>query len=584
MPVTHDMILHFDQMKSFYAGLAAGKAYPRWEEDTNRGFGAPTTSYYPPGVYYLTSALYALVRDWMWTLLLALFLMMAASGLAVYIYARRFMSVGPAILTMTAYVFLPYHTWDQYQRGAIAELLGFAFMPLMLMFAERLFTDKTRSAKTSPQSVEGEEDHDVLIGRDLDSRRHLNTAGLAMTLGAFLWCHPPTAYQFVLSFIFFAALWAWMLKDWKGLLRVGIGIVLGLALSAAYLYPAFVEQHLIHREFISNTWPYDSTYIFAGDSGYDLVEFMWMFNFAAVIGGAGILLFVEPDSVKPWKGLRQRIWLLLVVGCFASFMMTKASHPLSRLIPKIDIGVFAWRMLGITTLVAALIAGACAQAARNFSRQQQRPGRNSLASLASVAIVGGAILVAARIVLSIYGAPGFVTAEEHVNLAMMPSAGPVEPLELPRVERAQLASGQGNVEVETWEPEHRVLKVELNAPDQLLIRTFDFPGWVAAVDGERAAITGGKALRVERAASEQSLIRAATFRGGTPIVDGKPGRIISSEPLGDIVIDLSPGVHRVSLDFVDTPPRRLGAIVTSAAFLLIIGLALVFRLIGLRPK
>ncbi|HEX8185092.1 MAG TPA: hypothetical protein VF747_10085, partial [Blastocatellia bacterium] len=48
MPVTHDMFLHYDQMRSFYKGLEAGKLYPRWEEDTNRGFGAPTSSYYPP--------------------------------------------------------------------------------------------------------------------------------------------------------------------------------------------------------------------------------------------------------------------------------------------------------------------------------------------------------------------------------------------------------------------------------------------------------------------------------------------------------------------------------------------------------
>ena len=56
MPVTHDMFLQYDQMRSFYNGLAAGEIYPRWEEDTNRGFGAATTIYYPPGVYYLTSA------------------------------------------------------------------------------------------------------------------------------------------------------------------------------------------------------------------------------------------------------------------------------------------------------------------------------------------------------------------------------------------------------------------------------------------------------------------------------------------------------------------------------------------------
>ena len=31
MPNTHDMFLHYDQMRSFYNGLAAGEIYPRWE-------------------------------------------------------------------------------------------------------------------------------------------------------------------------------------------------------------------------------------------------------------------------------------------------------------------------------------------------------------------------------------------------------------------------------------------------------------------------------------------------------------------------------------------------------------------------
>ena len=109
MPTTHDMFLHYDQMKSFYNGLAAGEIYPRWEEDTNRGFGAPTTSYYPPGVYYLTSAFYAITKDWLRALLGAHLVMMIAAAAAMYIYARQSMGRGAAIAAMAAYIFLPYH-------------------------------------------------------------------------------------------------------------------------------------------------------------------------------------------------------------------------------------------------------------------------------------------------------------------------------------------------------------------------------------------------------------------------------------------------------------------------------------------
>src|SRR3954447_19125536 len=63
MPTTDDMFLHFDEMRSFYGGLASGEMYPGWEAETNRGFGAATPSFYLPGVYYLTAACFALTHD-----------------------------------------------------------------------------------------------------------------------------------------------------------------------------------------------------------------------------------------------------------------------------------------------------------------------------------------------------------------------------------------------------------------------------------------------------------------------------------------------------------------------------------------
>jgi hypothetical protein len=572
MPVTHDMILHFDQMKSFYTGLASGEVYPRWEEDTNRGFGAPTTSYYPPGVYYLTSALYAIARDWMTALLIAHLVMMIGAATAIYFYAGQLMSRGAAIAAMVAYIFLPYHVIDQYQRGAIAELLGFVFMPLMLLFAERLLTDRS-FAKYGGREPVGQADAVALVPKShTRSRALFNVAGLAVTFGAFLWSHPPTAYQFMIVFGLFVALFVWMQRSWKGLVFIACAITLGLALSAAYVYPAFVEQDLIRREFVSNTWPYHRTYVFASAVPYNPIDFAWIFNTVAILIGAVTLLAMERRFVESTPGLRRRVWLWVIVGCFASFMMTKASYPLGRLIPKIDTGVFAWRMLAITTLVAALLAGACTQAALNALAQPERVRSNSFSSLASLIIVGGALFTVAILWPPIYRTPVFSSAEEHVNVPMMPITAPREPLDLPRVERAELARGEGRVEVERWDPEHRELTVELSAPDKLLIRTFSFPGWSAIVDGEPARIATGEALRVDLGDSEEALIRAATFRGGTPIVGSKSGTIVGSEPLGDIVIELPTGPHRVTLNYLDTAPRRAGAIITVCAFFLTLGL------------
>ena len=196
----------------------------------------------------------------------------------------------------------------------------------------------------------------------------LSVVALAVTVGAFLWSHPPTAYRFMMAFGLFLVLFVWKHQSWKRLPYVACAITLGLGLSAAYVYPAYVEQDLIRREFVSNTWPYHSTYVFSSSVPYNVIDFSWIFNTVAILLGAVVLLALERQFVERTPGLRRRVLLWVIVGCVATFMMTSLSYPLGRLIPKIDIGVFAWRMLAITTLVAALLAGACTQAALSAVR------------------------------------------------------------------------------------------------------------------------------------------------------------------------------------------------------------------------
>jgi 6-pyruvoyl-tetrahydropterin synthase-like protein len=523
MPTTHDMFLHYDQMRSFYNGLAAGEIYPRWEEETNRGFGAPTTSYYPPGVYYLTSAFYAVTGDWLRALLDAHLVMMIAAAAALYIYARKVMGRAAALAAMAAYIFLPYHVTDQYQRGAIAELLVFVWMPLMLLFGERLM-------KAPSLASEG--------------RFFLNIAGLAASYGAFLWSHPPTAYQFTLAFALYVLLLGIIRREWKGFIAVGIAMLLGIGLAAVYLLPAAAEQDLIHREYIAETWPYHKTYVFVHDlynadvhrGFFNLIDWIWITSTAVIIGAAIIFLWLKRQSLSA-ASLRLRVLLWIVVGGVASFMMTRASMPIGTLIPKIDIGVFTWRMLAISTLVVALITGALAQAAVEAAARRTRFDRLLFASLATlIVLVMGAGFSVAAVARPMLESDVFEPEVEHLNWATIPSTAPSDPTDLPDdVSHAELATeDNGEVIVEEWKPQHRVIRANLIDDDDLWVRTFDFPGWTATVDGQQVPIK-------------------------------------RSEELGDMEIALPAGSHRITLDFLDTPVRRTFKTVTlSSAGLLIV--------------
>ena len=523
MPTTHDMFLHYDQMRSFYKGLAAGEIYPRWEEETNRGFGAPTTSYYPPGVYYLTSVFYAVTRDWVRALLDAHLVMMIAAAAAIYFYARQEMRQSAAIVAMTAYIFLPYHLIDQYQRGAIAELLGFIWMPLILLFGERLM--KMPAAETASNH---------------SGRRPLllSVVGLAATYAAFLWSHPPTAYQFMLAFGLYVVVLSVIRREWKGLLSVGAAVLIAVGLSAVYLVSAALEQNLIRHEYISETWPYHKTYVFVHDlfnyefhrSFFHAIDLMWITG-TLIIVVSGIILVMKRRALNLSSSLRQRIALWLILGAATSFMMTRASMPLGKLIPKIDIGVFTWRMLSITTLVIALLAGAFAQAAVTAARENRRSERLLFGSFAGCIVVGAFLFSAVWVVGPIAGYDVFVPQQEHFNGATIPATAPaIDPEELPDdIPQAELSEENGEVSVEEWKPQHRVIRADLTDDDVLLIRTFNFPGWTALADGHRVPIT-------------------------------------TSEELGDMEIELPAGNHQVTLDFLDTTTRRKMRIVTLCSF------------------
>ncbi|HSB11455.1 MAG TPA: hypothetical protein VLM38_18345 [Blastocatellia bacterium] len=529
MPTTHDMFLHFDQMKSFYNGLAAGEVYPRWEEDTNRGFGAPTTSYYPPGIYYLTAACFAFARDWLRALVGAHLVMMIASAAALYFYARETMGRAAATASMATYIFLPYHLADLYQRGAIAELLGFIWMPMMLRFADRLLKapraeDPARAA-TSGSSL-------------------LGVAGLALSYGAFVWSHPPTAFQFTLGFGVYVLVLSLIGRQWKRLPVIVLALALGIGVSAVYLGPAAIEQNLIHKEFIFETWPYHKTYIFVHDlysadfygGFFKLLDWIWITGTIVIAGAALVLLWFKRQTLADLPVLHRRVAAWVIVGGLASFMMTKASMPVGKLIPKIEIGVFTWRMLSITTLVVALLAGAFVEAAIAARREGRRSERLLFTSIFLVVLVGSVIFSAIAVIRPVASYSTFEPEQEHINYATIPITAPADPEELPvDTPPAELADENGGVSVEEWKPEHRVVRAELTSDDQLLLRTFNFPGWTATVDGREVPIR-------------------------------------TAEELGDMEIDLVAGSHTVELDFLDTPARRYGRVTTLVSLGLVFGL------------
>jgi hypothetical protein len=229
----------------------------------------------------------------------------------------------------------------------------------------------------------------------------------------------------------------------------------------------------------------------------------------------------------------------------ACFLMTKYSEPIGRLIPKIETGVYSWRMMALTSFAAAMLAGACFEIRRGRHAGLPRIGvtdnyRGRHAGLplhwgASLMILIGVLAASAWYVAwPMWRAQSFEPNPEHYNYATLPRGAPRE---APPMDRARLALGNGRVTIENWAPELRRLRVEVEKPDQLQFRTSNFAGWTSTVDGGLAEIKEGA--------------------------------------VKNVVIDLPEGEHSVTLELRSTPARRAGNVITilSLALLLSISIA-----------
>ena len=533
MPVTHDSWMHFNQMNAFWRSLMLGIVYPRWDENTH-GYGAPTTSFYPPGVYYLTSAVYLVARDWVKAWAGFYWLTMLASAAAIFVYARQSLSRGASMMAAAVYVFAPYHLLNQYQRGAISEFTSFIWIPLCLLFAEKLAYRRGAENAEAAQRV---------------NSAWLSFAGLAASFGAFLWTHPPTAYQFLLVFgscflvsrVCSSAFRRSRTQPPEGgttnmiasVVWIVGALVFGSMLAAAYFYPAIVEQHLVNGDDVERVWPYHASYVFDySQTVYDRVnnpffirlDRIWAFNLAAILflsaalwmkrtsGGRRSeyrLQAEEAAGLTAKAGTLNAVWLCVAAGLLASFLMTKYSAPIGRLIPKIEIGVYSWRMLMLTSFAVAMLAGAIADCGVRIADWRR--------AVSGLVLVGALAMSGYYVAWPMWRAQSFEPNFEHYNYATLPRDSSRDNPPMPMV---QLAAGKGSITIERWTPEFRQLRVSLPEADQLQFRTRNFAGWAATVDGQLA-----------------------------PIKEGA---------VKNILVDLPAGEHQVTLEFRSTPIRRLG--------------------------
>lgn len=509
---THDMAQHLAVMAQFDKVLRSGVLYPRWLPDVNRGYGLAWTNFYPPGLYYLSSLLNLVARDWMKTLFLITVLGSAASGLTFYLLARQFYGGLASGVAALLYMTGPYHVLEIYWRSAMPEFLGFILVPLIIYFAYKVGTNGTA--------------------------RHY--AGLGLFHGLYLMTHAPVALLLTYALGLYALVWAARKKDWRIVGRLGIGISIAFIFSAIYWIPSFIEFKYASEPF-STIFPYHGSYITLLDDPdrfKTAVNESFAVQAAALLAGIAILSWVRRPSSEP-ASIGERVSeeghfqtvLWIVMGLATTFMCTSLSIYVSKLIPKIDVASFAWRwMVLVATFVALVVAAAI--------------DRLRVANLKPLFLLAGRAGISAVILLNIWitlhavigGALSnspFNPAPDYIESGFIPK-GSTDPHDLPDTPQVIIQPKTGVAEISSWGPTNRQIHVSVSEPSQIRLKAYNFRGWVARVDGQPTTI--------------------------------------ESDPDGAQQIEVPAGIHDLQVSFETTAPRVVGTVFSAIGLMMIVGL------------
>lgn len=131
---TSDGFAHKYRLENFHISREEGNLYPRWLGSSALGFGAPLFifNYFVP--YYVVNALYTLTGTIQLASQWYAALTILASGIAMFLVAKRLWGLWAGLVSAIVYTYAPYHLLTVYSYEAWGEMLAFMFPPLILYF------------------------------------------------------------------------------------------------------------------------------------------------------------------------------------------------------------------------------------------------------------------------------------------------------------------------------------------------------------------------------------------------------------------------------------------------------------------
>jgi hypothetical protein len=534
LPWGSDVAFASQAAHGFAAGLREGMLYPTWVQDANLGLGGPIFAFYSPLAYAAVGLVGLGTGDIIEAMRIVLMGLGLLSGLSFYAAFRGCASRAATTLAALLYMLAPYHVLDLYWRFAFAEYAAFIWFPLLFLFLRRL-----------------------LAAPDVFS-----LVGLAACYAALASTHLVSAYLAVFPLgIYAVVVIARTRRPGAALAAVAAG-VLALCVASVYLLPMVAQRDQVHMDYIRDVSyaDYRRNFLLRDEValGYEPAPIKPYVNLAALSQGG---LALAALALCGWRATRRKpgeadpldadelhpLYGHAAAAVVCTVLQFAVSEPFWRWIPELATVQFPWRFASFQGL------SACVLAAIALSGWEGRRARaiawTTILLVAIPALHASYTSAGARPMKFDSAMAALPVLRTRLMFEYVPRHVPdpevlrnLRPGQFPRV-RLQ---NPGRIEEHLVENHRRVVRVATPTPNEIVFGTFHYTGWLGRLNEE-------------------------------PVELGR-------DPNGLVSMDLPAGEHEIELEYVTTPDRRRGALLSAAgASVMIVLLGWGFRQRSRRP-
>ena len=493
-PCTHDGHVHFHRIAALRHAWESGLYFSRWLPDVSFGYGYPLFLFREAVPLYATLFPNLLGLPLPASINLFYIITILAAGLFMFLWVTDLFGPAAGLVSAVVYMAAPYQLIDALIRGTQQESMALALLPLVAWLGRRY----------------------VIRG----SVGYFLFATLSLTLLSL--SHNISTLLFVPALFLYLVLVGWSERlSWQKLaLRLLLLFGLGLALSAFYLGPALVEldeitisQAVSRRgnNFQFNFSSLGEIFSPVTPSDPNLINPPLNIRLGLVSSG---LAFLGAICVVWVRSREQRSHIIFM--SFGMFLLLFMSLPVSSLLwdslPLIKFVQFPWRFIGRAALPVAFLAGI------PFAVLPQKlPRKRSSRILSQFFTILLLILALLEAIPYLYPPACPVEANPTINevhtyehetgfigvdpegshfpksVFTKPTQSALEAdylvgLEPKRFDDTVLPQGASISDI-VYGPTSVSAVTHSPTPFQARYLTYDFPGWVAMVDGQQVPIT-----------------------------------------------------------------------------------------------